>query len=97
VIEGRVVGEGASRALRLRLTDNGIGFEDAHRERIFAPFQRLHSRTEYAGTGIGLAIVRRIVDQHGGRIEAHGRPGQGAEFVVELPMAGGGGERVPRR
>jgi PAS domain S-box-containing protein len=72
--------------IALRVADNGIGFDDAHRERIFAPFQRLHARTEYDGTGIGLAIVRRIVERHGGSVEAQGRPGEGATFTIVLPM-----------
>jgi len=72
--------------VRVRVVDNGIGFDMAHRERIFAPFQRLHGRSEYAGTGIGLAIVRKIVERHGGRVRAEARPGEGATFVVELPL-----------
>ena len=70
---------------RIRVADNGIGFDDRHRERIFAPFQRLHARSDYSGTGIGLAIARKICEQHGGSIEANGVPGVGAEFVVLLP------------
>jgi signal transduction histidine kinase len=72
--------------VRLRVVDNGIGFDNVHRERIFAPFQRLHGRTEFAGTGIGLAIVRKIVERHGGNVSAEGREGEGAVFVVELPL-----------
>ena len=73
--------------IRLRISDNGIGFEDRHAERIFAPFQRLHGQSEYAGSGIGLAIVRRIVERHGGRISAKGQTGNGAVFTVELPQS----------
>jgi PAS domain S-box-containing protein len=72
--------------LRLSVSDNGIGFDPVHRDRIFAPFQRLHGRAEYAGTGIGLAIVRKIVERHGGRVAAEGRPDTGATFTVELPL-----------
>jgi PAS domain S-box-containing protein len=78
--------EASSPWVRVEVSDNGIGFDPVHRERIFAPFQRLHGRAEYAGTGIGLAIVRKIVERHGGRVRAEGRPDEGARFVVELPL-----------
>jgi PAS domain S-box-containing protein len=71
---------------RIVVRDNGIGFENKHRDRIMQPFQRLHGRGEYEGTGIGLAIVRRIVDRHGGTIVADGMPGVGATFTIELPL-----------
>jgi signal transduction histidine kinase len=67
---------------RLRVEDNGIGFDPRHAERIFQPFERLHAPGEYAGTGIGLAIARRIVERHGGTLEAAGAPGAGATFVI---------------
>jgi PAS domain S-box-containing protein len=67
--------------------DNGIGFDQKHAERIFEVFQRLHQRSEYEGTGIGLAISRKIVERHGGSIEAYGKQGEGARFVVTLPLA----------
>lgn len=69
----------------LRVADNGIGFESNYAERIFAPFQRLHPRNIYEGTGIGLAIVRRIVERHGGSVRADAGAGQGATFIVILP------------
>ncbi len=69
----------------LRFQDNGIGFEPRHADKVFAPFQRLHARQEYEGTGIGLAIVRRIVERHRGTIHAEGRPGEGSTFIVHLP------------
>lgn len=71
---------------RLTFEDNGIGFEDQYAERIFAIFQRLHQNGEYAGTGIGLAITRKIVEKHGGIIAANSAPGQGAIFTVVLPV-----------
>jgi PAS domain S-box-containing protein len=74
----------------LRVADNGIGFEPQHAERIFAPFQRLHGRQQYEGTGIGLAVVRKIVERHAGRIRAIGRPGEGATFEVTLPRSRSG-------
>jgi len=70
---------------RLTVSDNGIGFDPKYGERIFTMFERLHARTKYEGTGIGLAICRKIAERHGGSIAAHGRPGEGAEFVVTLP------------
>jgi signal transduction histidine kinase len=66
--------------------DNGIGFEAKHAERIFGIFQRLHNRTAYEGTGIGLAVCRKIVARHGGTITAAGTPGAGARFLVCLPQ-----------
>lgn len=71
---------------QIRIEDNGIGFEDIHRERIFRMFQRLHGRGEYEGTGVGLAVCRKIVERHGGTIIAHGVPDKGATFVVTLPV-----------
>jgi signal transduction histidine kinase len=70
---------------KFTIKDNGIGFKQEHAEKIFAPFQRLHSRDSYKGTGIGLAICRRIVERHNGAIEAKGNTGKGAIFEVTLP------------
>lgn len=70
---------------RITVEDNGIGFDEKYRDRIFQIFQRLHGRNEYEGTGIGLAICRKIVERHGGVIAAHSSPGAGAKFVITLP------------
>jgi signal transduction histidine kinase len=70
---------------RIAVRDNGIGFEDKYLDRIFTVFQRLQGRSAYEGTGIGLAICRRIVERHGGSITATSRPGEGSTFLVTLP------------
>ncbi|QTL37495.1 sensor histidine kinase [Pseudoalteromonas viridis] len=71
--------------LEVDVTDNGIGFAAEYSEKIFTPFQRLHNRKTYAGTGIGLAVCRRIVERHGGQISAHSIEGQGTTFRILLP------------
>jgi PAS domain S-box-containing protein len=72
--------------LQLTIKDNGIGFDEKYLDRIFVVFQRLHGRQEFEGTGIGLAVCRRIVDRHRGAITARSKPGEGATFVVTLPV-----------
>jgi PAS domain S-box-containing protein len=74
---------------QISIEDNGIGFEEKYLDRIFNVFQRLHSRSAYEGTGIGLAICRKIVENHGGSITANSRPGKGTTFIVMLPIKGG--------
>jgi signal transduction histidine kinase len=69
----------------LTVSDNGIGFDEKYLDRIFNVFQRLHTRNEYEGTGMGLAIARKIVLYHGGAVTAKSAPGKGATFIVTLP------------
>jgi light-regulated signal transduction histidine kinase (bacteriophytochrome) len=69
----------------ISVQDNGIGFDEKYMDKIFAVFQRLHGRGEYEGTGVGLAVCRRIVDRHHGTITARSKPGEGATFTVSLP------------
>ena len=87
-IHARTIREGRSGkadAYEIFVEDNGIGFDENYLSRIFAPFQRLHGKSEYEGVGIGLAICRKIVERHHGHITANSRPDEGAVFVVTLP------------
>ena len=70
----------------LTVADNGIGFDEKYLDRIFRPFQRLHARDAYEGTGMGLAIVQRIAERHGGAVAATSAPGAGAAFTVRFPV-----------
>lgn len=81
----RISAQLVDRVWRISVADNGTGFEDKYADRIFAPFERLRSRSEYAGTGMGLAICKRIVEHHHGRIAVQSTPGAGTVFTIELP------------
>lgn len=86
-IDGRLDGaHGEDVECVVEVRDNGIGFEEKYADRIFTIFERLHGRGVYEGTGIGLAICRKIAERHGGTIEAHGSAGEGAKFVLRLPV-----------
>jgi signal transduction histidine kinase len=76
--------------VQILVDDNGIGFDQNDAERIFQPFLRLVGRSDYEGSGMGLAICRRIVERHGGEIAASSQPGRGTTFVVTLPIHGPG-------
>lgn len=72
-------------ALSYWIRDDGVGFDPRFAGKLFAVFQRLHGADEFEGTGVGLALVRRVVERHGGSVEAEGAPGRGAEFRFRLP------------
>lgn len=90
IVEGRQTGNTALIATKsyfhLSVSDNGIGFETQYKDRIFEVFQRLHGKTEYKGTGIGLAIVKKIVENHNGVIVASGKINKGALFNIYIPV-----------
>ncbi|SMB94914.1 PAS domain-containing sensor histidine kinase [Deinococcus hopiensis] len=71
---------------RIAVKDNGLGFDEKYLDRIFTPFQRLHGRSAYEGTGMGLTICRKIAERHGGSVTARSLPGEGSTFVVSLPL-----------
>jgi signal transduction histidine kinase len=79
----------------ITVRDNGIGFDERYAARIFRVFERLHGRTEYPGTGIGLALCRKITERHGGTITAESVPGEGATFTITLPARATGDARLP--
>ena len=79
------VASSAGPCWEIEVRDNGIGFDNQYRDRIFNLFERLNGRNEYEGTGMGLAICRRIVERHGGSIAAQGELGKGARFLIRLP------------
>jgi signal transduction histidine kinase len=88
-------GLATTQAVELTIQDNGIGFDPKYTDKIFAMFQRLHGRSEYEGTGVGLAVCRRITDRHSGTITATSQPGQGATFTIRLPVQQTNKEKQP--
>lgn len=95
-IEGREVralpASGGNGVYQIQVRDNGIGFDEKYLDRIFQPFQRLHGRDDFEGTGMGLAICRKIVERHGGGITARSTPGEGTTIVIDLPARQNSGE-----
>jgi chemotaxis family two-component system sensor kinase Cph1 len=85
-IYSRRVDEKAPGSFEICVEDNGIGFDEKYVGRIFAPFERLHGKEQYAGVGMGLAICMKIVERHGGTITAKSTPGKGSVFMVRLPV-----------
>jgi|GEM_PF-2716121 len=85
-IESRLLTARTVPEIEISIRDNGIGFEQQYAERIFSVFQRLHGRGDYEGTGVGLALCRKIVERHNGTIIANGKSGEGAVFIVTLPI-----------
>ena len=90
-IEAQEGQAGAGEMVEISLADNGIGFSQDESEKIFQSFVRLHSKDKYEGTGLGLALCKRIVERHGGTIEAAGTPGKGAVFTIRFPKKQQGG------
>jgi signal transduction histidine kinase len=88
--------ETSTRYGRIFIEDNGIGFDQKYAEQIFDMFRRLHPNAEYEGTGIGLALCKKIVEMHKGFISALGKPGEGATFIVSLPLGSVQGELVEK-
>jgi signal transduction histidine kinase len=84
--EIRIEGTRTPRQCIVRIADNGIGFEMGQTDKIFGLFERLHGADEYEGTGVGLAIVRLVMDKHGGLVTAESAPDRGSTFSLTFPM-----------
>ena len=83
----KIYGNVRDAACQIMIEDNGIGFDEDYCHKIFRPFERLHGKhSPYSGTGMGLAICKKIVARHGGQITARSIPGEGTTFIVTLPI-----------
>ena len=82
----KVYAEANDRSIHILVEDNGIGFDEKYLDKIFRPLQQLPGRYEHSGAGIGLAICKKIVERHGGKITARSTPGEGSTFIIELPV-----------
>jgi len=80
-----VKGEVVDGYVRYSVSDNGVGFSEEYKDKLFVMFQRLHGMDEFDGTGVGLAIIKRFVQKHGGKVDAHSAPNEGATFTFDLP------------
>jgi len=85
--------ESVLKCFKIFVSDNGIGFDEKYIDKVFQPFQRLHPNDEYSGSGMGLAICRKILERHGGEITAKSAPGEGATFIITYPCESKGTQR----
>ena len=84
LVASKTIGSGGN--IQITVRDNGIGFDEKYSDKIFAVFQRLHGRAEYEGSGVGLAICRKIVERHNGQISVRSKSGEGTSFIITLPL-----------
>ncbi len=85
IINGHAAAENDKQYVRITITDNGVGFAQNQAEQIFSMFARLHPKDKFEGTGLGLALCKKIVERHKGTITAQGEPDKGAVFTITLP------------
>jgi light-regulated signal transduction histidine kinase (bacteriophytochrome) len=86
IITSNILDKNGTKHVQIIIKDNGIGLNDIYADRIFNAFERLHSKDDYEGTGLGLALCRKITERHYGTITAAGKDNDGAEFTITLPL-----------